>query len=110
MSWARLVVSKVKNAKSHDPFLFPSSNHLTTDHVPRASIVVGYWHMIPRISHDRREETLEAKARWFQSLSLVERMNLFCEFTELVMQNNPEAAKVGRAQSSTERIRVLSIS
>jgi hypothetical protein len=65
--------------------------------------------MIPRISHDRREETLEAKALWFQSLSLAERMNLLCEFTDLVMQNNPNAAKAGRVQSSTERIRVLSL-
>lgn len=65
--------------------------------------------MTPRISHDRREETLEAKALWFQSLSLAERMNLLCEFTDLVMQNNPKAAKAGRVQLSTERIRVLSL-
>jgi hypothetical protein len=28
------------------------------------------------ISHDRQEETIEAKARWFQSLSLAERMDV----------------------------------
>ena len=62
------------------------------------------------ISHSRDDESLEAKARWFHSLSVAERMNLLCEFTDLVMENNPDAAKVGRAQSSTDRIRVLSIS
>ncbi len=36
--------------------------------------------MIPSISHDRNEETPEAKARWFQSLSLSERMELLCAF------------------------------
>ena len=30
----------------------------------------------PSISHDRQEETPEAKARWFQSLSMSERMDL----------------------------------
>ena len=66
--------------------------------------------MNERISHSRDEESLEAKARWFQSLSVAERMNLLCEFTDLVIENNPRVAEVGRAQSSTERIRVLSIS
>jgi hypothetical protein len=64
--------------------------------------------MTQRISHDRNEESLEAKAQWFQSLSLAERMDLLCEFTELVLENNPQVAEVGRAQSSTGRICVLS--
>ena len=81
---------------------------MTIDRIPRSRIVV-YSPMTPRISHDRREETIEAKALWFQSLSLAERMNLLCEFTDLVMQNNPKTAKAGRAQLSTERIRVLSL-
>jgi hypothetical protein len=62
------------------------------------------------VSHSRADESFEAKARWFQSLSVAERMNLLCEFTDLVMENNPRVAETGRAQSSTERIRVLSIS
>jgi hypothetical protein len=65
--------------------------------------------MTQRISHSRNDESLEAKAQWFQSLSLEERMDLLCEFTELVLQNNPKAAEVGRAQSSSERVRVLSV-
>ncbi|MFH1881224.1 MAG: hypothetical protein ABIL62_00755 [Planctomycetota bacterium] len=35
------------------------------------------------ISHDRKEESAEAKARWFQSLPLSERMEMLCSFTEL---------------------------
>lgn len=61
------------------------------------------------ISHDRNDESLEAKAQWFQSLSLAERMELLCEFTELVLENNPRVSEVGRAQSSTGRVRVLSV-
>jgi len=41
------------------------------------------------VSHDLEEETPEAKARWFQSLSLEERMELLCEFTDLAIENNP---------------------
>ncbi len=42
------------------------------------------------IHHDRRHESLEAKARWFQSLSLDERMDIFCEFTDLALSVNPD--------------------
>ena len=45
--------------------------------------------MNPTISHDRQEETLTAKAAWFQSLSLSERMDLLCFFTDLILDNNP---------------------
>ena len=34
------------------------------------------------VSHDWKEETPEAKARWFQSLPLSERMELLCAFTD----------------------------
>jgi len=64
--------------------------------------------MTQSISHDRTEENLEAKAQWFQTLSLAERMDLLCEFTELVLENNPQVVEVGRAQSSTGRVCVLS--
>lgn len=61
------------------------------------------------ISHNRDDESLEAKARWFQALSLQERMDIFCELTDLVLENNPHMAEVERAQSSSERIQVLSV-
>lgn len=65
--------------------------------------------MNQHISHNREDESLEAKAQWFQALSLEERMDLLCEFTELVLENNPKVTEVGRAQSSTGRVCVLSI-
>lgn len=50
------------------------------------------------IFHNRDDESLEAKARWFQALSLEERMDIFCELTDLVLENNPQMAEVERAQ------------
>jgi hypothetical protein len=41
------------------------------------------------ISHDRKEESAEAKARWFQSLPLSERMEMLCSFTDLALTANP---------------------
>jgi len=60
------------------------------------------------VSHDREEETPKAKARWFQSLSLSERMELLCSFTDLVLTNNPKIVEQKHAQSTSGRIRVLS--
>lgn len=60
------------------------------------------------ISHDREEETIEAKARWFQSLSLSERMELLCFFTDLILKNNPKIMEQKDAQPIAGRVRVLS--
>ena len=59
------------------------------------------------ISHDWSEETPEAKARWFQSLTLSERMGLLCSFTDLVLEINPKIAEKKDAQPITGRVRVL---
>jgi hypothetical protein len=60
------------------------------------------------VSHSFADESLAAKARWFQSLSLEERMNVFVEFTKLILENNPEIAKKKHARPASDRIRVLS--
>jgi hypothetical protein len=65
--------------------------------------------MKPSISHSFEDESIEAKARWFQSLTMEERMQLLCEFTDLMLALNPKIAEAGRAQSSRGRIRVLSL-
>jgi len=44
------------------------------------------------VSHDRREETIEAKVRWFRSLPLADRMDLLCAFTDLALSVNPALA------------------
>ncbi len=59
------------------------------------------------ISHDRREESIEAKARWFQSLSLSERMDLLCSFTDMILNVNPKIMEQKDAQPIPGRVRVL---
>ena len=59
------------------------------------------------VGHDWQEETIEAKARWFQSLSLTERMDLLCWFTDLILSANPRIVEQKDAQPVTGRIRVL---
>jgi hypothetical protein len=63
---------------------------------------------IQLISHDWEEETLEAKARWFQSLSLQERMDMLCFFTDLILTNNPDIVEQKRVEPTSDRIRVVS--
>ncbi len=59
------------------------------------------------ISHDRQEETPEAKARWFQSLTLEERMDLLCAFTDLILENNPQIVEQKDAQPIAGRVLVV---
>lgn len=51
---------------------------------------------------------MEAKARWFQSLTMEERMDLLCEFTDLVLAVNPSLQEQKRAQPVPGRIQVIS--
>ena len=62
------------------------------------------------ISHDWQDKTTEAKARWFQSLSLTERMDIFCELTDLILEVNPSILEKKIAQPIPGRIQVLEIS
>jgi hypothetical protein len=45
------------------------------------------------ISHDRSEESPEAKARWFQTLTMQQRMTVFNGAYQLSLAMNPEIAK-----------------
>ena len=63
--------------------------------------------MTSEISHDRAEETVEAKARWFQSLTLTERMELLCAFTDLILSLNPGAAEADDAEPAAGAIRII---
>ena len=60
------------------------------------------------ISHNRQEETIESKARWFQSLSLTERAELLNSFTDMFLEINPKIMEQKRAQPIKGRIRVVS--
>jgi hypothetical protein len=64
--------------------------------------------MNARISHDFGAESTEAKARWFQSLTIEERMNFLCEFTDLILENNPTIAEKHDDQPAGRRILVVS--
>jgi hypothetical protein len=64
--------------------------------------------MIGSVSHDFQEETIESKARWFQSLPVSERIELLCLFTDLVFENNPTIAERKNDQPAGRRIRILS--
>ncbi|MCK5010223.1 MAG: hypothetical protein KAS98_07040 [Deltaproteobacteria bacterium] len=59
------------------------------------------------ISHDRKEETIEAKARWFQSLSLDERMEMLCNFTDIALTINPKIQDKKDAQQAQGRIQII---
>jgi hypothetical protein len=59
------------------------------------------------ISHDWNEETIEAKARWFQSLSLERRMDILCEFTDLILELNPNIVEQKYAEPVNRSFQVF---
>ena len=60
------------------------------------------------VSHDREEETIEAKVRWFRSLPLPERMEILCSFTDLALELNPTLSDQKDAQQTQRSIQILS--
>ena len=61
-----------------------------------------------QISHDRNDETIEAKVKWFRTLSLAERMDMLCAFTDLALDLNPQLPDIKYAQQTKGRVRILS--
>ena len=59
------------------------------------------------VSHDFEEETLEAKARWFQSLSMTERMDVLCMFTDMILEVNPKIMEQKDAEPVAGRVLVV---
>jgi hypothetical protein len=60
------------------------------------------------ISHDRQEESIEAKARWFQSLTIEQRAEILCQFTDLILSVNPKIIEQKDVKPIPGRIQVLS--
>lgn len=60
------------------------------------------------VTHDRTEESIEAKVRWFKTLSLPERMEMFCSFTDLALAMNPKLADMKDAQQTERRFQIIS--
>ena len=63
---------------------------------------------IRTVSHDRNEETMEAKARWFQSLSPSERLDLLFMFADLILSINPKIVEQKDAQPIEGRVLIIS--
>ena len=63
--------------------------------------------MKPSVSHDRAEESLAAKVRWFQSLSLEERMDYLVMMTDLILENNPGILEVKNAELPKGCVRIV---
>lgn len=59
-----------------------------------------------KVTHDREEETPEAKARWFQALNN-ERADLLVVFTDMILELNPKIVEKKRAEPVAGRILVL---
>ena len=64
--------------------------------------------MQPHISHDLQDEMLEAKTRWFKSLSIEERMEFLCNLVDMILEVNPHFIERLYAQPITRNICVLS--
>jgi hypothetical protein len=52
-------------------------------------------------------ETPEAKVRWFRSLSEEQRMDLMCEFYDLIVENQPDIARRKRASQAQGPVQIL---
>ena len=59
------------------------------------------------VTHDRQEETIEAKTLWFRSLTLAERMDMLCAFTELLLLTNPKIVEQRDAEPVEGRVLIL---
>jgi hypothetical protein len=59
------------------------------------------------VSFDMEQESPVANARWFQSLSLQERMDLLCEYTDLILSVQARIADLKDAEQASNRIRIL---
>ena len=65
-------------------------------------------HMSAPVTHDRSDETIEQKARWFQSLPLAERMEMLCSFTDLALEVNPSLKESESAEPPAGRVQIIS--
>jgi hypothetical protein len=63
--------------------------------------------MTKSISHSFADESMEAKVRWFQSLSIEERVRVFYEFMDMILEINPSLLEKQDAQPIPGRVQVL---
>ena len=61
----------------------------------------------PSISHDRGEEDLQAKARWFAQFSPQQRLRMLIEWADAMLALNPKIQEADRAHPVAGRVQVL---
>jgi hypothetical protein len=62
-----------------------------------------------RVSHDRAAESPEAKARWFGSLPVEQRLAILDELTNMILQCNPNILRHKHAEPVPGRVCVLKL-
>jgi len=65
--------------------------------------------MNPGVSTSRDDESPEAKARWYQSLPLSRRLDVWTEMIELLLAANPDLPRTKDVQHTSASVRVLEI-
>jgi len=65
--------------------------------------------LVSPISHDWQDESIEAKARWFRTLTPEERLEYLVEMSNLILENNPRVADHKYAQPPAEGVRILKL-
>lgn len=63
--------------------------------------------MLTSISHDRADESMEAKARWFQTLSIEERLEFLCELVDMALEVRPQLAEPADATCAEGSLRIV---
>lgn len=63
--------------------------------------------MKKEVSHTFEDEAIESKTRWFKSLSIPQRMDMLCLFTDMILENNPKIIEKRDVKSLTGRVQVL---
>jgi hypothetical protein len=59
------------------------------------------------ISHDWNQKTPKAKTRWFRSLTLEQRLDVWTQFSQLALSLNPSLADKRDVRQTQGRVRVL---
>ena len=61
----------------------------------------------PSISHDRTDESTEAKVKWFRSLTIEERIDYLNFITDMVLENNPDMMRKKHVEPISGRLLIL---
>ena len=63
--------------------------------------------MLECVSDNRGDESMAAKARWFQTLSTEERLEFLCELVDMALEVRPQLAEPADATSAEGSLRIV---